>query len=91
MWGAPPQALLVVGELDDEGDLEGGLQPLSEHEGDQVPQVQSLRRRALHSAATDEPSHPTCHPCCICTQMASSAELFFVRCSQFVALATILP
>ena len=38
----PPQELLVIGELDDEGHLEGVLQPLGEHEGDQVAQVQCL-------------------------------------------------
>ena len=38
----PPQELFVIGELDDEGHLEGVLQPLGEHEGDQVAQVQRL-------------------------------------------------
>jgi hypothetical protein len=39
---SPPQRLLVVGELDDEGRLEGVLQPLREDEGHQVPQVERL-------------------------------------------------
>ena len=34
---APPEALLVVGELDDERHLEGALEPLGEHEWDEVP------------------------------------------------------
>ena len=44
---SPPQRLLVVGELDDEGRLEGVLQPLGEDEWHQVPQVERLGRWAL--------------------------------------------
>lgn len=39
-------ALLVVRELDDERDVEGLLEPLRELEGDEVPEVQRLGRRA---------------------------------------------
>ena len=41
-----PQELLVVGELDDEGHLESLLEPLGEVEGDEVAEVQGLRRRS---------------------------------------------
>ena len=51
---APPQALLVIGELDDERHLEGALKPLGEHEGDEVTQVQRLRRRPLCGVKVDE-------------------------------------
>ena len=39
---SPPEELLVVGELDDERHLEGVLQPLGEHEGDEMAQVQGF-------------------------------------------------
>ena len=37
---SPPERLLVIGELDDQGHLEGFLQVLCEHEGDEVAQMQ---------------------------------------------------
>ena len=46
---APPQSLLVVCDLNNEGDIEGVLEPFREHEGYQVPKMQSLRRWALQS------------------------------------------
>lgn len=39
---ALPQALLIVRELHDERALERVLQPLGEHEGDEVAQVEGL-------------------------------------------------
>ena len=38
----PPESLLIVCELDDKGHLEGLLQVLCEHEGDEMPQVKGL-------------------------------------------------
>ena len=44
-----PQELLVVGQLDHQGHLEGILQILGEHEGDQMPQVQRFAGGSLRS------------------------------------------
>ena len=38
-----PEELLVVGQLDDERDVEGVLEPLGEDEGDEVSEVHRLR------------------------------------------------
>jgi len=43
----PPQCLLIVRQLYDQGHVKGLLQPLSEHDGNKVTQVQRLGRRAL--------------------------------------------
>ena len=44
-----PQGLLIVSQLDHKRHLEGFLQPLGEHEGNQVPQVQRIRGRPLQA------------------------------------------
>ncbi len=39
---SPPQILLVISNLDDDGYLEDLLQPDVEHEGNEVPEMQCL-------------------------------------------------
>ena len=44
----PPECLLIISQLNDQGHLKGFLQVLCEHEGNEVAQMQRFRRGALH-------------------------------------------
>lgn len=66
---APEKSLLVVRDLDDQGDLEGVLEVLREQERYEVSQMKSLRRRTLQRTFDQVRSTIACIPRgqeCIC-------------------------